>query len=215
MTRTVMALALALLVGLLLVGGASAHERRTVGSYQFLVGFLNEPPIVDEPNGVSLTVTQGQGSAATPVEGLANSLKVEVRSQGQSMTFDLTPVFGKAGAYQAVFIPTASGTYSFRIFGTLNGQPVDQTFTSGPNTFDDVNPRDALSFPFKTSSAATLDQTATAAHQTADTARWLALGGLVLGALGVIVGGAGLWSARRARAARIVSDASRETTVSS
>ncbi|HET7034551.1 MAG TPA: hypothetical protein VFI42_02620 [Thermomicrobiaceae bacterium] len=200
MARLVTALALALLAVLTLAAGASAHEHRTVGSYTLVVGFLDEPPVVDEPNGVSLTVTKGQGADATPVEGLAEMLKVDVVSHGQTMPLAFEPVFGTPGAYRADFIPTASGTYAFHITGTIDGQPVDERFTSGPNTFDDVNARAALSFPVKTDSAAALQQTAHDAQQAADTARLLGIGGLVVGVLGLIAGGAGLRAARQARA---------------
>ena len=212
MTRTVTAVAIALLPLLLLAGGASAHEHRTIGGYQLAVGFLNEPPIVDEPNGLSLTVTQGQGSSAQPVEGLANSLNAEVKAQGQTMALPLQPSTAKPGQYVGNFIPTAEGTYTFHIFGTLNGQTVDETFTSGPNSFDDVSSRAALSFPVKTGTAATIGQAVTGAQHGADTARLLGIAGLVVGALGLAAGGAALLAARRARdawqAALEVGDAS-------
>ena len=200
-TRLATALALALLAILTLAAGTSAHEHRTVGSYQFVVGFLAEPPVVDVPNGVSLAVTRGSGDSGAPVEGLANTLKVTVVSHGQTMPLAFAPVFGKPGAYAADFIPTASGTYAFHITGTIDGQPVDERFTSGPKTFDDVNARTSLSFPVKTDSAAAIQQSAHDAQQAADTARLLGIAGLVTGVLGLLAGVAGFRAARRAREA--------------
>ena len=37
-------------------GLASAHEHRDVGNYTLVVGFLDEPAIANEPNGLSLRV---------------------------------------------------------------------------------------------------------------------------------------------------------------
>ena len=38
-------------------GTASAHERRTVGKYQFVVGWLNEPAFSGQMNSIDLRVT--------------------------------------------------------------------------------------------------------------------------------------------------------------
>lgn len=46
-------------------------------------------------------------------------------------------------------MPTRPGDYSFRFFGTIKGQPYDQTYKSGEETFDaPKNPAD-VSFPAK------------------------------------------------------------------
>ena len=46
--------------------------------------------------------------------------------------------FGTLGDYRAWFIPTSAGQYTFHFTGKIDGQSVDETFTSGPKTFDDV-----------------------------------------------------------------------------
>lgn len=191
------------------VGLASAHEHRDVGDYTLVVGFLQEPTIEGEPNGLSLTVTQHAAAGAAtpaaspaagaegdddavagaPVTGLANTLKAEVTFGSQTMPLTLEPVFGKDGAYQATFIPTAVGTYSFHIFGTINGTNVDEKFTSGPDTFDDVAARATMEFP---AAGAATDNAAAQAKDDASSAKTLAIVGIVIGALGVIAGGAGL-----------------------
>ncbi len=52
--------ALLLAAGVLIAGNGmiSAHESRTVGEYNFVVGFLNEPAVQDEVNAVSVRITQ-------------------------------------------------------------------------------------------------------------------------------------------------------------
>ena len=52
---------------------ALGHERRTVGPYTFVVGWINEPAYVNLLNSLDLTVTETSG--AKPVEGLDKTLK--------------------------------------------------------------------------------------------------------------------------------------------
>ncbi len=49
--------------------GCAAHEQRTVaGSYTIVVGWLSEPPLVDEPNAITVRVADTRTN--TPVKGL-------------------------------------------------------------------------------------------------------------------------------------------------
>ena len=122
---------------------ASAHERDTfkIGSkyYILTVGSLNEPFVVDNISGVDLRVSQvagpaGNGSSketgkGTPVTGLEQTLKVELAAGDKKETLSFDPSDEAPGSYAANFIPTVQTTYSYRIFGTINGSPVDLTFT--------------------------------------------------------------------------------------
>lgn len=197
-TRLVVALAVATAGLLASAGNAGAHEHRHVGDYEIVVGFLNEPAIVEEPNGLELRVTKGEGEAAQPVEGLAETLQAEVIYGDQVMPLELRPAFGEPGSYQAEFIPTAEGAYTFRIFGTIEGTPIDERFTSGPETFSEVQSRADLSFPRRVPPASEIEGMAAEASDTAATARLLGIAGLVAGLLGLIVGASGLVAARRA-----------------
>ena len=208
LARWRVALAAVLAAGALLlgVGLASAHEHRDVGNYTLVVGFLNEPAIANEPNGLSLRVeTRAAADAATPsaspaagddddaatgapVAGLANTLQAEVKFGSQTQQLDLEPAFGQPGAYEAHFIPTAEGAYSFHIFGTIEGATVDETFTSGPDTFDEVAARSTMNFPPDTANGA--DSAAVkAAKDDAKSAKTLAIVGIALGALGLVAAG--------------------------
>src|SRR5581483_10082148 len=60
------------------------------------------------------------------------ALQVEISAGGQKKTFNLTPAYGKDGAYYATFYPTVQTTYAYRFFGTLNNTPIDLTFTCNP-----------------------------------------------------------------------------------
>lgn len=111
---------------------ASAHEHQIfeIGdkTYDFTVGSLNEPIVVDDKTGVEFSVwTTGSGAAA--VTGLEDTLKVEIAADGKTKVMDLAPAWGEEGSYHAVFYPTIATTYSYRFFGTVNNIPVDLTFT--------------------------------------------------------------------------------------
>ncbi|MCM8747794.1 hypothetical protein NET02_01385 [Thermomicrobiaceae bacterium CFH 74404] len=197
-TRLVVVLAVAIAGLIATIGSASAHEHRHVGEYEIVVGFLNEPAIVEEPNGLELRVMKGEGDAAQPVEGLADTLQAEVMYGDQVMPLQLRPAFGEPGSYKAEFIPTAEGAYTFHIFGTIEGTPIDERFTSGPETFSEVQSRADLSFPQRVSPASEIERMAGEANDAAATARLLGIAGLVVGLLGLIAGGSGLVLARRA-----------------
>lgn len=180
-----------LLISLMLPVSASAHERRDAGSYQFAVGFLNEPSFAGQLNGIDLTVT---GKADNkPVEGAEKTLKAEVIVGGnaKSMPVQLVARFNMPGKYAGYFEPTATGAYIFHFTGTLNGEPVDQRFESGPGRFDDVISLEPLQFPDKLGDPAAQQAQLASAQSAASTARTLAVAGILVGLVGIAVGIAG------------------------
>ena len=88
----------------ILTSPAAAHERRTVGPYTFVVGWIVEPAVVGQSNGLGLTVTETANG--TPVEGLAKTLKAEVISGGGAKTrsLDLAPDGDQPGHYTSGFV---------------------------------------------------------------------------------------------------------------
>jgi hypothetical protein len=140
---TVLAATLLALVALASPFVASAHESRDVGDYTFVVGFINEPALQDDTNGIRLSVEMGE----EPVVGLFDTLRAQVLFGDQSREMTLTPAFGEDGAYEAVVIPTEPGDYTFRFFGQIEGLEVDETFTSSPEGFDPVLALSELEFP--------------------------------------------------------------------
>ena len=201
--RTVPSLALALLAVLALGPGAAlAHERRAVGDYSFLVGFNVEPTYEGEVNGAQLTVTDPSNNNA-PITGLQDTLKAQIGfGGGQPKEFPLTPVSSKPGQYVAQFIPTRAGSYIFTFTGTVNGQPVNERFESGPGRFDDVQPATAIQFPDQVPAANDAARTASnaadqasAAQAAADSARTIALAGVGVGLIGVVIGIVGIITA--------------------
>lgn len=179
-------------LSLMLPAAALAHEQRDAGKYHFVVGFLNEPSIQGQMNGIDLTVTTTADKK--PVEGVDKSLKAAVIVGGNaaSMPIELQARFGMPGKYAGYFMPTITGSYQFHFTGTINGDPVDETFESGPGRFDDVQPLQPLEFPQKVADPVTMQKQLDDAQSAAATARLLGIIGVVAGVLGLAVGGTAL-----------------------
>lgn len=182
-----------LLLVMLLVGGffsvstASAHERRAVGEYTFVVGFLNEPAFEGELNAMSVRITNT--ATQQPVEDLEQTLKAELIFGAEQRDMTLTPVFNDPGHYKAHFYPTASGDYTFRFYGDVAGSQIDERFTSKPGGFNAVQAPAALQFPASVPAAAELSTQLAAAQSSAQTATLLGGAGLLFGlvSLGVAI----------------------------
>jgi hypothetical protein len=204
-------------------GPASAHEERDVGKYTFAVGFGQEPAFAGQPNSVQLILTQN----GKPVIDLSDTLAVSVVFGDQSVDLSIEPFFeigefGNPGDYRAWFIPTRAGHYTFHFTGSVGGQKVDETFTSGPKTFDDVVSPAVAEFPVQDPTNGELADRITreiprldsaiadvkssaqssvaSASDDANSAKTLGLIGIVVGGLGLIAGISGVAMARRRRA---------------
>jgi hypothetical protein len=180
----------------------SAHEVRAVGNYQFVVGFLNEPAFAYEPSGLELIVSffpngvpegeeaEGEGQ---PVEGLEETLQAEAIAGGGAATKELPieAAFGEPGAYESPMIFTAPGDYSFHIFGEIEGQQIDETFTSGPETFGPMENPNEIEFPEQLAAPATASSSSSDSDSDSgsdDTATALAIIGIVAGVIGIGIG---------------------------
>ena len=206
------ALAMATLVGLpalfvaFSAGTASAHELKHVGKFNFLVGFGNEPAFLGQQNFVQAFFSYA--SNGKPVTNIGSSLKVAVEWGNHSMNVQLVPSFdpdsglGTVGEYDAYFFPTALGKYTFHFTGSLQGQKIDESFTSGPDTFALVTDPTTVEFPNKVPTLSQVSQRLQAeiprlqaeaaaaksdASSQASTAKTFGIVGIVVGGLGLIV----------------------------
>lgn len=184
----------------LLPFAAAAHEQRDVGEgrYSIEIGFRDEPAYVGQANALYLRVGEYATGGTEPVEGLAATLSAEVSKDGQTKSLDLVPM--EDGVYESVFVPTAIGDYTFRFSGTIGETPVDESVTSGPRSFNSVQPLSAIQFPVSWPDPAQIEATAAEAQASAALARTLGIAGIVAGLLGLIVGAAALARSGRARA---------------
>ena len=136
----VLGAALTMIVG---AGTAFAHESRDVGDHTFVVGFMDEPVFTGQKSGLEFGAFHGE----EPVEGLEETLAAAVTFGDETRDLEIEPRFGEPGWYQSVFFPTAAGPYTFRIFGEVEGEPFDESFTSGPDTFSEVQDVTGGQFP--------------------------------------------------------------------
>ena len=175
----------------LTAGAALAHEERDVGDYSFVVGFIDEPVFTGQKSGLEFFISRGE----EPAEGLEETLEAEVTFGSQTRELEISPRFGEAGAYESVFFPTAAGPYTFRIYGDLAGTAIDETFTSSPDGFGEVEELAGGQFPvqFPSTGDVVADAEAGAAAATQAT---IALVLAVIGLLAALVA-LGLAVARR------------------
>jgi hypothetical protein len=208
------AVGLASLLLTVTAGPVSAHEERKAGRYMLAVGFGDEPAYAGAKNSVQMFLHDAATDKA--ITDLGDTLKVDI-TQGtggddaQKLSMSMEPdfevgEFGTPGDYRAFFIPTAPGTYTFHLTGSIKGQKVDERFASGPKTFSDVDDPAAVEFPVKdpsgTQLSARLDRevprlnTALAASRSrASKAEDAASQARVIGIVGVLVGLVGLVAA--------------------
>jgi hypothetical protein len=192
-------MALALLLAALLIpftaSIALAHGHTTVGDYELVIGFRNEPAYQGEPNGLDLSVTNTK--TGEKVNDLADTLKAEIIFGSTKKELEIHAQWGEDGAYTADVLPTQAGDYTWHIWGDIEGTPVDVSMTSSPDTFSAIRAKSEVAFPAAEATAAELQAQAAAAQQAAQTALIVGALGAVLGVAGIVVGLLGL-RARRA-----------------
>lgn len=205
-------------------GPATAHEERTVGAYDFVVGFGTEPALAGLQNSVQLFVFHG-GTDNPLVQHVPESVTVEVIFGDESRVMALEPAFRSPGQYRAFFIPTRPGAYTFHFTGEIKGQEIDEEFTSSTTGFDEVQDPSSLEFPAPVSTtevgqrleqeiprlierleaveaqlgATGNDSAVRSLEDDVSDARILGTAGIAIGALGLAVGGAVLLGRRRSR----------------
>ncbi len=172
----------------LLIKPALAHTEVPVGKYTLEIGWVNEPVLLGETNGIFLSIVNG--ATGKPVEG-ANTVTVSVMTGGKTRALKLHPLGEDApGQYAADFIPTVRGIYTVKLQGTIEDQAVDIT-----QEIEEVETAEDYQFPVVLPALpeinqrlATLQTENQTLQATVALTRWLAIGGVVLGFAGVIVG---------------------------
>jgi hypothetical protein len=193
----VAAFLIALSVSALLSTPALAHERRQVGPFEFVVGWLAEPAFQGQANAASVRISDTRVTPAKPLEGLQQTLTIEIVSGGLSpYTGTVRAVFGQPGLYALDVVPTAAGSYSFRIKGKVETLDVNEVFESGPGRFDEVKGQTSLQYPEKVPVAADLTDRLDAIQQDLGSIRALAIAALAL-AIALPLGA--MWRARQRR----------------
>jgi hypothetical protein len=125
---------------------AAAHEKQEIGPLRLEIGWLEEPAYAGLPNAVEVTAARG----GRPIRDADLTVVVafgERSSATRSQPLALEPVLQEPGEFRAFLIPTRPGTYSFELSGTAGGVRVQESFTSGEKTFDDVRTATEAQFP--------------------------------------------------------------------
>jgi len=185
----VRSLVLAVTLAVLLVGSAAArplgHERIVSGDYAFTLGWLDEPPIVGLKNAALLELTTAKDDQ--PVKGAEATLTAQIEFGGQTKELILRPLEEAPGSYAGDFIPTRRGTYTLKIGGTLNSQPVNVS-----SEIEEVNSPDSLAFPADLIDAAAVQKSVDDLRSEVSSARAFGVAGAALGTIGLVLAGVGL-----------------------
>ena len=201
MRRVLLISALAGAFVLLVAGPALAHGEYDHGDIAIATGFQTEPAYVGQPNAVELEITKG-GKPVTDVG--QGDLKVGVTFGGQSTALSLEPNFevgewGTPGDYIASFIPTQPGKYTFTVDGTVGGEQIKYSMTSGPSTFSEVEDPAPAMFPpvdaptttdlnAKLDAASTrTDASISSAQDAANSAKTVAIIAVVVGLIAIVL----------------------------
>jgi hypothetical protein len=172
---------------------ASAHYVFTAGKYRIAIGWQNEPPsgsdtYVGAQNAIQVFVDVG--SAGDPHGAPVSTLNQDCARPDFQVTvtvgtttsspFCPAPAYdgdtgnGRLDEYDDPLIPTVVGIYTFHIFGSINGTPIDQTVTSGPTTFDSIADSSAVEFPIAVPAVAQVATKVEAVNQRAASALTMA-----------------------------------------
>jgi hypothetical protein len=223
--RVALLLGTAVLLAALAAAPASAHTEKKAGRYSFVIGFGTEPAYAGQPNSMQVIISR-DGKPATDLGGQLDGLmghafygnKADPKAENAMMPLEahFGDGWGTPGDYRSFFVPSQAGAYTFTLKGKVGSQKVNLAVPSGPETFGDVNDPaktalPAVKDPTTAQLAQRLDREATRVNGTvaaataaqrdaedaAGQARMLAIGGLLVGAVGLVLGGLALARSRR------------------
>jgi hypothetical protein len=116
-----------------------AHEEVVFGDIRIVGGWVNEPPLVNQLNGVVLIITQV--SNGQPVNNALAQLDVNLQKGAETKPLDFQPT-EEAGTYTATTLPTQIGQYAIVMQGTVAGQAIN-----GQIEIEDVEDTARFTFP--------------------------------------------------------------------
>jgi hypothetical protein len=101
---------------------ALAHDECVQGDIKIVAGWIIEPPLVNEINGIELTISKV--SDEQPITNALAQLDTAIKKGAQTKSPDFQPQV-MAGVYEAAILPTQTGQYAVAIKGTIAGQAFD------------------------------------------------------------------------------------------
>ena len=117
---------------------AYGHTVDAVGEYRVEIGWMNEPVVSGETNGIEFYVSPlilcpeilepikcaESQEFQNGIEGLKKTVKMQLIYKDESITLPLVPDHDIPGKYYAFVNPTVSGFYQANMLGTINDTPI-------------------------------------------------------------------------------------------
>jgi hypothetical protein len=101
---------------------AMAHEETIVGDIKIVGGWVNEPPLVNQFNGIVLEISRN--STGDPITNAVAQLDVTIKKGTLTKSLDFQPT-EEPGIYTADILPTQVGLYEVLLRGSIAGQQVN------------------------------------------------------------------------------------------
>lgn len=118
---------------------ALAHVEMISGDIKIVGGWVDEPPLVGQVNGIVLEITRV--SDGQPITNAIAQLDVSIKKGTPTRALDFQPQ-EELGVYVAKVLPTQTGQYAVVMSGTVAGQAID-----GQIEIEDVEDTARFNFP--------------------------------------------------------------------
>jgi hypothetical protein len=148
------------------------------GDFAFVLGWLDEPPVANMKNAALIAITTASDNQ--PINSAEATLTAQIQYGGKTRDLILRPLAGNPGTYIGDFIPTRRGTYTLKIGGTLNNQPIDLS-----GDIEEVGSTDSLAFPEPVNSD--LQKSIDDLRSTVTMSQIIGLAGLAVGLIGLVL----------------------------
>lgn len=139
----------ALLLIPLLTGSAYAHTVDSVGQYRVEIGWMNEPVVSHETNGIELYVSPlepglelEEQEFKNGVPDLEDEVRLELVYKTEKIVLPLSEDHDIPGKYYAFVNPTVSGFYQANVLGIIVDTPISLSMHPPK-----VNERSYIEFP--------------------------------------------------------------------
>jgi hypothetical protein len=141
MKKVALFLAASLLLSFLAfnLGPVLAHVEVMFGDISIIGGWVNEPPLVNQLNGIVLTITQVSNDQ--PVNNALAQIDITLQKGTEARPLEFQPT-EEPGEYTATILPTQTGQYAIVMRGTIAGQAID-----GQIEIEDVEDTARFTFP--------------------------------------------------------------------
>jgi hypothetical protein len=116
-----------------------AHEEMVIGNVRIVTGWVNEPPLVNQLNGIVVIITNVSNDQ--PINNALAQLDITVNKGTENKSLDFQPT-EEAGVYTATLLPTQTGQFGVVMQGTIAGQAIDSQIE-----IEDVEDTARFTFP--------------------------------------------------------------------